>query len=216
MNSHITISRIEYDLLSLGFSATAEISILNDQAHIVLPEAFGEVSESLICSLSTDIDAESAFSLFKRLLTEKARTLGCSPQYDNRKYRFVCTPDTNLNETAILPESEDISDDLAKLGLKRKMWGDDDYPYSGFGVKDRGELISWCAENSHYLAGSETEVGVRTEEVYRRRGYALSNTVCLCRKLLCRGIAKIFYECSVENQASFHLALYRVRWESFL
>ncbi|MBE6724075.1 MAG: GNAT family N-acetyltransferase [Ruminococcaceae bacterium] len=206
MKTHITISRDEYDLLSLGFSATAEISILNDQAHIVLPEAFGEVSESIICGLLTCVDTESAFSLFKKLLIEKAQTLGCKTQQESRKYRFVCTSDTNLNETAILPESENISDDLAKLGLKRKMWGDDDYPYSGFGVKEQGELISWCVENSHYLADSETEIGVRTEEAYRRKGYALSNTVFLCRKLLRRGMTKIFYECDIENHASFHLA----------
>ena len=206
MRAHVKISNDEYDPLTLGISVTAEISILDDQALIKLPKVFGEVADQIVSGLLLSGDSETAFSLFKRLLTEKAQVLGCKTQHDRRKYRFVCTPNTKLNETAPMPESGDISDDLTKLGLKRKMWGGDDYPYCGFGVKDRGELISWCVENSHILAESETEIGVRTEEAYRRKGYALSNTVCLCRKLLQRGITKIFYECDIANHASFRLA----------
>jgi predicted GNAT family acetyltransferase len=206
MKTLARISNEEYDPLSLGLSATAEISILGDQAFIILPKVFGEVADQIVSVLSLSGDSETAFSLFKRFLTEKAQALGCKAQHGRRIYRFVCTSDTKLNETATLAESEDISDDLAKLGLKRKMWSGDDYPYYGFGVKDRGELISWCVENSHFRAESETEIGVRTEEAYRRKGYALSNTVFLCRKLLRRGMTKIFYECDIENHASFHLA----------
>ena len=206
MRALVKIPNDEYDPLSLGISATAEISILGDQAFIILPKVFWEVADQIVSVLSLSGDSETAFSLFKRFLTEKAQALGCKAQHGRQIYRFVCTSDTKLNETATLAESEDISDDLAKLGLKRKMWGGDDYPYCGFGVKDRCELISWCVENSHFLAESETEIGVRTEEAYRRKGYALSNTVCLCRKLLQRGMTKIFYECDIENHASFRLA----------
>lgn len=150
MKTLARISNEEYDPLSLGLSATAEISILGDQAFIILPKVFGEVADQIVSVLSLSGDSETAFSLFKRFLTEKAQALGCKAQHGRRIYRLVCTSDTKLNETATLAESEDISDDLAKLGLKRKMWGGDDYPYYGFGVKDRGELISWCVENSHF------------------------------------------------------------------
>lgn len=206
MKTSVTIRRNEFDPLSAGTWVFAEIRILSNQAFIELPETFEDVSDPIVSGLSTCGDSEFAFSLFKRLLTEKAGMVGCKSQNDGRKYRFVCTPDTSLNETAILPESEDISEDLAGLGLNRKMWGGDDYPYCGFGVKDRGELISWCVENSHVLAESETIVGVRTEEAYRRQGYALSNTVCLCRKLIRQGKTRVFYECGIENHASFQLA----------
>ena len=190
----------------MGVPAVAEICILEDQAFIMLPKFLGEIADQIVSGLSLSDDSETAFSLFKRFLTEKAQVLGCKTPQGRRKYRFVCTPDTKLIENATLAESEDISDDLAKLGLERKMWDGDDYSYCGFGIKDRGELISWCVENSHFHAEQETEIGVWTEEAYRKKGYALSNTVCLCRKLLRRGMTKIFYECDIENHASFHLA----------
>ena len=44
MKTLARISNEEYDPLSLGLSATAEISILGDQAFIILPKVFGEVA----------------------------------------------------------------------------------------------------------------------------------------------------------------------------
>jgi RimJ/RimL family protein N-acetyltransferase len=206
VKTSVTICRNEFDLPSTGGRTSAEIRILNDQAFVRLPELFEKISEQIASDLLACGDSEPAFSLFKRILSAEALAHDFKTDWDSRSYQFVCTPDTKLNEPAILAVSEDKSDDLARLGLNRKMWGGDDYPYCGFGVKDCGELISWCVENSHFLAESETIVGVRTEEAYRRKGYALSNTVCLCRKLLWRGMTRIFYECGVENRASFGLA----------
>ena len=206
MNTFVTIRRDGYDSLTLLGRTSASIRILGDQAFAELPEPFEVIAEQIVSYLLLCCDNESAFSHFKNIISSEALTHNCLTQQDSRNYQFVCTSIAQLNKKAILAESEDISDDLAKLSLNRKMWGGDDYPYCGFGVKDHGELISWCVENSHYLAEKETEIGVRTEDNYRRRGYALSNTVCLCQKLLLRGMKKVFYECSIDNHASFRLA----------
>ena len=122
------------------------------------------------------------------------------------KNRFICVASTPLNRSVILPSTSDISDIFTEYGIHRKGWAGDHYRYREFGTIKKGALLSWCIENSHYLADGVTEIGVHTEEDHRQKGYAASNVATLCDCLLKNGVTTIYYECALDNTASFRTA----------
>ena len=140
------------------------------------------------------------FDGFLFLCNLAAEKLGFSLAVSSHRREFCCKQSTVLNTAAILPETKYIS--LSDWNLSRKMYAEDPYYYSGVGIVRNGKLLSWCAENSHWLPEDETEIGVWTDPEFQRLGFATSNVVYLCSQLQKRGMGRILYSADVENAAS--------------
>ena len=145
-------------------------------------------------------DAPMSVEYFTRFCSALAAEQGCSFSFLSHRRVFTCRPSTQLNPSLVLPETQYISLDQWKL--KRTMWSEDEYHYTGVGIVIDGKLVSWCVENSHYLSDYETEIGVWTEHSHRFKGYATSNVVFLCDQLMKMGYRLVVYSTDVQNEAA--------------
>lgn len=125
---------------------------------------------------------------------------------------YVFDADMKPDRTLILPETRLLDperDDKINITgqfISGKMWDGDDYAYTAFGSIADGKLVSVAAENSHWREDDETEIGITTANLYRKRGFAVSNLTALCEYKLSRGIKRIFYSCASDNIASIKTA----------
>lgn len=187
--------------LEYNISVTVELLRINDLWEIEVPHIIE--NKELIYQLSS---ADNFVDKYADILNNAFKKYNYKNIRRTVKHRFVCSSLTQINKTAILPSTVEISDDFSKYGIKRKSWDGDDYCYHGFGTVVNGELLSWCIENSHFLDDDSTIIGVRTDDNYRGNGYAASNVAALCDCLQSKGMSTIYYECALDNIASYHTA----------
>ena len=187
--------------LEHNFSVTVELLRINDLWKIEVPHILE--NKELIYQLSS---ADSLVDKYADILNNAFKKYNFINIRRNVKHRFVCLSSTQINKTVILPSTVEISDDFSKYGIRRKSWDGDDYCYRGFGTIMNGDLLSWCIENSHFMDDDSTIIGVRTDENYRGNGYAASNVAALCNYLQGKGMSTIYYECALDNIASYRTA----------
>ncbi|HHX53403.1 MAG TPA: GNAT family N-acetyltransferase [Clostridiales bacterium] len=207
------ITTKKYVLTESGTTLIIPISFFDDVIRTELPEQFLAAEKETLRLLSAELPSEEKIKAAVREFLPYAS--GAGYQFDRivHQHRFVCTSRTMINENCILRgtgrgDSVEITQDFGRFNIVRKTWPGDDYPYRGTGVVIDGKLVSYCIENSHYHDSyDETEIGVQTHEAYRRRGYASSCAALLCSLLLAGQTAKIYYNCSADNEASFRTAL---------
>ena len=186
------------DSLKYNTPITVELLYSNDLWKIEVPHTIE--NNDLIHQLSTTYDLVDKYA---EILSNVFQAYNYKNKWKSIKKRFVCSTSTQLNKAVVLPSTVDISNSFEKYGIRRKCWEGDNYSYRGFGTVVDGNLLSWCIENSHYLAKGSTEIGVGTDENHRQNGYAVSNVVALCDCLLNNDVSKIYYECAPDNIASF-------------
>ena len=189
------------DSLEYKTSAVVELLHINDLWRIEVPHIV--TNSELMHQLSS---ADDLVDKYTEILSDSFKKYNYKKTWRNAKYRFICSTSTQINKAVILPSTIEISDDFSKYGIKRKSWSGDDYCYRGFGTVVNGELLSWCIENSHFLDDDSTIIGVRTDENNRKNGYAVSNVAALCDCLQSNGISTIYYECDLDNIASYRTA----------
>lgn len=194
-NTNISVA-LEYNT-----SISVELLRINDLWKIEVPHIIE--NNELIHQLST---ADDLVDKYTEILSDAFKSYNYKNTWRNVKNRFICSTLTQINKAVILPSTVEITDDFPKYGVKRKSWYGDDYCYRGFGTVVNGELLSWCIENSHYLDDVSTEIGVGTDENNRKKGYAVSNVAALCDCLQKNGVSTIYYECALDNIASFRTA----------
>lgn len=192
--------------VSYGTPIIASMRFQNGVIQFDLPAEFESVADIIKSELSQIDDVMQVLEIFNHICAEQAHNFYYCYNGIRHKHQFICLPTTKIEKSFILPETKDISDKMYQYGINRKMWSGDKYPYRGSGIVVDERLVSWCIENSHYLADSETEIGIYTEEAYRGKGFATSNVVALCLDLLRHNITRIVYECDFENDASFRVA----------
>ena len=198
----IEIKKIDIvDSLKYNTTIVIEMLHINDLWKIDVPNIIE--NNELIYNLS---NADDFVNKYTEILSDVFKLYNYKNAWKRVKKRFVCSPSTPINKDVILPSTIEISDDFAKYGIKRKMWEGDLYCYRGFGTVINGELISSAVENSHFLDEKSTEIAVKTDVNHRQKGYAASNVVALCDCLLKNGISNIYYECDLNNIASFSTA----------
>jgi L-amino acid N-acyltransferase YncA len=83
----------------------------------------------------------------------------------------------------------------------------------GFCIVPGSELAAWCL--SEYNSAKRCEVGIETQEEYRRRGLATITTSALVEAAQMKGITQIGWHCYAGNQASIATAL-KVGFEKVL
>lgn len=187
--------------LQYNCTITVELLRMRDLWKIEVPHIVE--NNELIHQL---INADDLVAKYTEILSNAFKPYNYRNIWRNVKNRFMCSSTTLINKAVILPSTVDITDDFPKYGIKRKLWYGDDYDYRGFGTVVNDELLSWCIENSHCLDDVSTEIGVETDENNRKKGYAVSNVAALCDFLLKKGVSTIYYECALDNIASFRTA----------
>lgn len=70
----------------------------------------------------------------------------------------------------------------------------------GFCLLHGGNIVSWCI--SDCVSGERCEVGIHTDEEYRRRGFATLAAAAAVDHCLLRGLKRIGWHCSAHNVAS--------------
>ena len=93
------------------------------------------------------------------------------------------------------------------IGMINENWiSEEVFLNNGFGfclVKD-DSIISWCI--SDYNIDKQCEIGVETDDVYRRKGYAtivVTEVLNYCKQ---RGLKKVGWHCMDSNVGSYKLA----------
>lgn len=199
---NIKIKRVDVlDALKYNTSITLELLYNDNLWEIQVPNIIE--SDEAVYGLSS---ADDLVDKYTELLNETFKCYNYKNAWKSVKNRFICSSSTQINKAAILPSTVDISNEFLKYGFERKAWAGDRYRYCGFGTVVDGKLLSWCIENSHYLDDGSTEIGVKTNVNDRKNGYAASNVAALCDCLQKNGVSTIYYECDLENIASFNTA----------
>ena len=198
----IEIKKIDIsDEVKYSTPITIELFRSGDLWKIEVPDII-EIDE-LIHQLSISDDLVNKYT---EILRAVLKSYNYKNVWENVKNRFICSSATQINKSLILPSTIEISNDFSKYGIERKSWSGDCYRYRGFGTVINNELISWCIENTLYLGDGSTEIGVQTDVNNRKNGYAVSNVVALCDYLIKNGVSTIYYECALDNIASFRTA----------
>jgi RimJ/RimL family protein N-acetyltransferase len=89
----------------------------------------------------------------------------------------------------------------------RGSWGVEDFLARGVGqcLVHGDTIASWCIGD--YAAGRECEIGIHTDEAYRRRGLATLTVHATLEQCLARGYTRIGWHCWSNNDASAATAL---------
>lgn len=84
----------------------------------------------------------------------------------------------------------------------------EDFLEKSFGfclVREDEEIVAWCM--SEYNCAGRCEVGIATQEDYRRRGLATITASAVVEHALSKGVSSIGWHCDASNQPSIATAL---------
>ena len=192
---------------AINLSLPVVVSLLHTEGlwKIEVPDFFDN-SEIILNQLSIAKTPDELVNKYASALETLFAMYNYNKSWDRVKHRFLCTQSTAINDAVILSSSVEITSDFSRFGIKRKSWYGDNYPYRGFGTVINNQLISWCIENSHYLDPLSTVIGVGTDSKFRRKSFASSNVAALCKNLIESGISNVYYECDLNNTASYNTA----------
>lgn len=125
-------------------------------------------------------------------------------QINGREYLppgFTVQPiNVDLRNRADVTLPEDVVNWIAEIGTPEEF----DAHSFGFVALHGRDVAAWCMADG--IAGHCTELGVHTQEEFRRRGLATAVTALAVEHAFSRGLTEVSWQCDAENIPSIHVA----------
>lgn len=158
------------------------------------PDGWGEVIKEVILKDKHPVEDRRQYYRFKKL------------KHDWRVMTAdgfsVLTVDRSLLEGKTLENLDDLKAEMQSERPSVEAFLEKSF---GYCVRHENELVAWCL--SEYNRGVRCEVGIETQEDYRRRGLATITTSALVERALKEGVTEIGWHCYSGNEASIATAL---------
>lgn len=158
------------------------------------PDGWGEVIKEVILRDKHPIEARRLYYRFKKLKHEWRAMIA--------EGFSLLAVDRSLLEGKTLENLADLKAEMQSERPSVEAFLEKSF---GYCVRHENELVAWCL--SEYNSGGRCEVGIETQEDYRRRGLATITTSALVERALKEGITEIGWHCYAGNEASIATAL---------